>query len=93
MKQPYSITLKDGDLPSVTINAPALEASPRAWRTRLQWAWRCLRGRGVPVFPTVNIIGNRIESSDAHTPALLILKPGADVNVEDGYFLSGGDQA
>ena len=88
MKQPYSISLKNGNLPSVVINAPAIEANPYAWRTRLQWAWRCLRGKPIPVFPTVNIINNIIESSGAKTPALL-LKPGTDVNVEDCHIIGG----
>ncbi len=83
MKQPYEITLKDGEMPSITINAPSILARPTAWRTRLTWAWRCLRGQSFELSPLVNITdcrfgdmssfqGCNIRSSDPNRPAIEI---------------------
>lgn len=72
--QPYEIRLKDGQLPAVVIYAPSIEAQPRAWRTRLRWAWRCLRGQSLDLNPTVMLMGNNIRSQGT-TPAIEIKTP------------------
>lgn len=73
MKQPYSIVLKNGELPAITINAPAVLARPIYWRTRLQWAWRCLRGQTLDIGPAVNVIGCTFTVDNEGTPGLTII--------------------
>ena len=60
--KPYEISIIASRLPSVIINAPSIEAAPRAWRTRLQWAWRCLRGKPIDLHPSIILSGNHMES-------------------------------
>lgn len=87
MRQPYEITLKDGVLPSVTINAPALTVRPHAWRTRLAWAWRCLRGQTLDLNPVVNLVECQIESSNPYRAGVEIRDGQEDLlEISDNVF-------
>lgn len=61
--KPYEIRIKDSQLPRVIIQAPGIEAQPHAWRTRLQWAWRCLRGQSLDLNPAIILTDCFIESA------------------------------
>lgn len=87
MKQPYEITLKDGVLPSVIINAPAIAVRPHAWRTRLAWAWRCLQGRSFDLSPVVRIEGCRVEASKGQS-GISIGGPLVEGLFADTYFIT-----
>lgn len=87
MKRPYEIALKDGVLPSVIINAPAITVRPHAWRTRLAWAWRCLQGRSFDVSPLVTIVGCRVEAETG--TAIEFRDPTVEARVVDTNFLAG----
>ncbi len=56
MMKPYSIGLRGSKGPvSIVVNAPAIDVTAMHWKTRIAWAYRCLRGRAIPVAPTVEI--------------------------------------
>ena len=74
MKQPYEISILAGKLPQVIINAPSIGARPRAWRTRIQWAWRCRRGKSIDLNPVVLLSGCSIRS-EGMNPAIEIKTP------------------